>query len=49
MNPAFDYVKDNDGVDGEESYPFEEKTAECRFKRDDVVATCTGKFCIIIK
>lgn len=42
MNPAFEYVKQNDGVDSESSYPYEERSAECRFKREDVVATCTG-------
>ncbi|KAG5879820.1 hypothetical protein JTB14_007672 [Gonioctena quinquepunctata] len=42
MNPAFQYVRDNNGVDSEQSYPFEEKTSQCRFKREDVVATCTG-------
>lgn len=43
MDPAFEYVKENDGVDSEPSYPFEEKEGECRFTRENVVATCTGK------
>lgn len=47
MNPAFEYVKTNDGVDSESSYPFEERTAECRFKPEDVVATCTGEIVYI--
>ncbi|XP_074038120.1 procathepsin L [Leptinotarsa decemlineata] len=42
MNPAFEYVRDNKGVDSEQSYPFEEKDGECRFRREFVVATCTG-------
>ncbi|KAG5879821.1 hypothetical protein JTB14_007673 [Gonioctena quinquepunctata] len=42
MDPAFEYVRDNNGVDSEQSYPFEEKTSQCRFRREDVVATCTG-------
>ncbi|XP_056633761.1 cathepsin L-like isoform X2 [Diorhabda sublineata] len=42
MDPAFEYVRDNNGVDSEPSYPFEQKNGECRFKRENVVATCTG-------
>nr|CAI5868954.1 unnamed protein product [Callosobruchus analis] len=42
MTPAYEYVRDNDGVDSEQSYPFEERTGECRFKREDVVVTCSG-------
>ncbi|CAG9822441.1 unnamed protein product [Phaedon cochleariae] len=42
MDPAFEYVRQNNGVDSEPSYPFEERNAECRFRRENVVATCTG-------
>nr|UHM21920.1 cathepsin L15 [Zabrotes subfasciatus] len=42
MTPAYEYVRDNDGVDSEQSYPYEERTGECRFKRENVVLTCTG-------
>lgn len=42
MNPAFEYIRDNNGVDSEPPYPYEERSAECRFTREDVVATCTG-------
>ncbi|KAJ8984230.1 hypothetical protein NQ317_007462 [Molorchus minor] len=34
MNPSFQYVKDNGGVDGHEGYSFEAKEAECRFRRE---------------
>lgn len=42
MNPAFEYVKENDGVDSEASYPYEGKVGQCRFTPENVVATCTG-------
>ncbi|XP_060523574.1 procathepsin L-like [Cylas formicarius] len=43
MNPAFEYVRQNDGVDSEESYPYEgTDNQQCRFKPEDVVVKCTG-------
>lgn len=42
MDPAFEYIRDNNGVDSDPSYPFEQKNGQCRFKRENVVATCTG-------
>ncbi len=41
MDSAFQYIKANDGVDTEESYPYEAKDGTCRFKRDTVGATDT--------
>jgi len=42
MDAAFQYIKDNKGVDTEESYPYEAKNDKCRFKADMVGATDAG-------
>jgi cathepsin L len=42
MDNAFAYIKDNHGVDTENSYPYEMKDDRCRFKRRNVGATDTG-------
>lgn len=42
MDAAFEYIKKNDGVDTEESYPYTAKDGECRFKKADVGATDRG-------
>ncbi|XP_072546261.1 procathepsin L-like isoform X1 [Salminus brasiliensis] len=42
MDQAFDYIKDNKGIDTEDSYPYEAVDGDCRFKSDSVGATCTG-------
>ncbi|KAG7328571.1 hypothetical protein KOW79_008515 [Hemibagrus wyckioides] len=42
MDQAFDYIKDNKGIDTEDSYPYEATDGDCRFKPASVGATCTG-------
>jgi len=42
MNQAFQYIKDNGGIDTEDSYPYEDDDNRCRFKAESVGATVTG-------
>jgi len=42
MDQAFQYIKENNGVDTEVSYPYEARDNQCRFKAADVGATDTG-------
>ena len=42
MDQAFTYVKENNGIDTEASYPYEAVDNTCRFKAADVGATDTG-------
>merc|ERR1719468_1469941 len=42
MDQAFSYIKDNKGIDTEESYPHKAKDGKCAFKAADVGATDTG-------
>jgi cathepsin L len=41
-NQAFQYVKDNGGIDTEDSYPYEDDDKQCRFKAANVGANVTG-------
>jgi cathepsin L len=42
MDQAFQYIKANEGIDTEKSYPYEAVDGKCRFKKADVGATDTG-------
>jgi len=42
MDYAFTYIKENNGIDTETSYPYEARDNTCRFKSADVGATDTG-------
>ncbi|XP_020632122.1 cathepsin L-like [Orbicella faveolata] len=42
MDNAFKYIKSNDGVDTEQSYPYLAKVGTCHFNVSDVGATDTG-------
>ena len=39
MIGAFEYIKQNEGIDSEKSYPYEAFDAKCRFKPADIAAT----------
>jgi len=42
MDQAFKYIKINNGIDTEASYPYKAKNGICKFKKADVGATDTG-------
>nr|P25784.1 RecName: Full=Digestive cysteine proteinase 3; Flags: Precursor [Homarus americanus] len=42
MTSAFDYIKDNGGIDTESSYPYEAEDRSCRFDANSIGAICTG-------
>ncbi|CAF1206686.1 unnamed protein product [Adineta ricciae] len=42
MDPSFQYIRDNKGIDTEDSYPYEGKDGKCRFNAAKVGATDTG-------
>lgn len=42
MDFAFEYVKQNHGIDTENSYPYKAKQRKCNFKKADVGADDSG-------
>ncbi|GBM81367.1 Cathepsin L [Araneus ventricosus] len=42
MDQAFEYIKRNEGIDTEESYPYTAQDGNCQFKKSSVGATVTG-------
>ncbi|XP_046570058.1 cathepsin L2-like [Haliotis rubra] len=47
MTSAFDYIRQNDGIDTEESYPYVAEQKDCNFSRENVGATVTG-FAVVV-
>ncbi|GAB6027590.1 hypothetical protein CHUAL_001833 [Chamberlinius hualienensis] len=42
ITSAFDYIKNNHGIDTEKSYPYEGHDGTCRFQKDNIGATCSS-------
>jgi cathepsin L len=42
MDASFTYIKDNNGIDTDASYPYEAQDGKCRFKPNNVGAVDTG-------
>ncbi|MCS4559095.1 C1 family peptidase, partial [Shewanella sp. C32] len=42
MDNAFQYIKENHGIDTEKSYPYDAEDETCRFRRSNIGATDSG-------
>lgn len=42
MKDAFDFVKQEQGIDSEKAYPYEARTRKCRFQKDKVAMSDAG-------
>ncbi|XP_043423381.1 procathepsin L-like isoform X1 [Prionailurus viverrinus] len=49
MDKAFQYVKDNGGLDSEESYPYHARNESCKYKPENSVANVTAFWSVVNK
>ncbi|XP_042819825.1 procathepsin L-like isoform X2 [Panthera tigris] len=49
MDKAFQYVKDNGGLDSEESYPYHAQNKSCKYKPENSVANVTAFWSVVNK
>jgi cathepsin L len=42
MDNAFEYIKENGGIETEGDYPYKAKDNKCHYDKSKIAATCTG-------
>ena len=42
MDNAFQYIKENGGLESETDYPYHAKDGKCHYDKTKIAATCTG-------